>query len=471
MSHGVTLIFRRRKKHNLKAKKASGYDDISNRLLKNIPEIALLSLVDIFNACLKIGYFPDEWKIGKIIPIPKPGKDHSLAGSFRPITLLPVIGKVFEKVILSRLLEFELEKPVLINQQFGFRAKHSTTQQVLRIAETVSLRFNENKSTAMTLLDIEKAFDSVWHNALVHKLKSYGFPMHLIKIVVSFLRNRVSFVVINKGKSFRFVIPAGVPQGSPLSPYLFNIFINDIPVPRQCKVAIYADDTALISSIAKYELPELVKRMESGLTEIESHFSSWKIKLNAAKTESILFTKSQIMRDKMDSNKVKINNTELEWKSAVKYLGVLLDSKLLFKANIENNVAKARKAVGILYCLLKKNSSVSTHSKITLYRSYIRPILTYACPVFANSAKTHLQKLQVSQNKCLRMVLSARYRTRISTLHKRTNIPPMKEFIAKLTENFYKQSGRSDNKLVKRLGEYSSRSSLSKKKHKLPRPS
>jgi hypothetical protein len=154
----------------------------------------------------------------------------------------------------------------------------------------------------------------------------------------------------------------------------------------------------------------------------------------------------------------------------VKYLSVILDSKLLFQVNVENNISKAQKALGVLYCLLKKNNHVPIHSKITLYRSYIRPILTYACPVFANTAKTHMNKLQIFQNKCLRMALNAPYRTRISTLHTRSNIPQVNKFIMKLTENFYEQSAKSENRLVKRLGDYSSRSSLSNMKHKLPRP-
>jgi hypothetical protein len=172
----------------------------------------------------------------------------------------------------------------------------------------------------------------------------------------------------------------------------------------------------------------------------------------------------------MEANKINFNGSALEWLNVVKYLGVLLDTKLLMKQNVENNIKKAQKATGVFYSLMKKNSALPLKSKITLYRSYIRPILTYACPVFANAAKTHLQKMQIAQNKNLRMVLSAPYRTRIHLLHKRTKIPMITEFITKLTESFYKQSASSSNGLVKRLGEYSSRSHFSRLKHKLPRP-
>jgi Reverse transcriptase (RNA-dependent DNA polymerase) len=149
-----------------------------------------------------------------------------------------------------------------------------------------------------------------------------------------------------------------------------------------CKIAIYADDTALTSSIKNYDLEKLVKIMDSGLKEIESHFASWKIKLNSAKTESILFRKLTKMQKKMDLTRIKINDEKFEWKNSVKYLGVVLDSKLTFKANLAENHLKARKAMATLYCLLKKNSTLRLREKITLYRSYIRPIMTYACPEF-----------------------------------------------------------------------------------------
>ena len=224
---------------SLKDKKSPGHEEISSRVLKNLPIEAIEFIQIIYNACLRTSYFPVTWKIGKVVAIPKPGKDHSLPGSYRPITLLPIVGKMFEKLILGRMLEFESENQILINQQFGFRSKHSTTQQVLRITETISLRFNENKSTAMTLLDIEKAFDSVWHDALSHKLFLYGFPLYQVKLIVSFLQDRVCFVTISGKNSEKYSVPAGVPQGSPLSPFLFNIFINDIPIPKHCKIAIY----------------------------------------------------------------------------------------------------------------------------------------------------------------------------------------------------------------------------------------
>ena len=209
--------------------------------------------------------------------------------------------------------------------------------------------------------------------------------------------------------------------------------------------------------------------MSEGIYQISKHFSDWKIKLNNSKTEAILFTHSRIMQKLKKDHQILLNGSKLIWHDQVKYLGVLLDSKLTFSKNIQTNVVKAKKVISTLYCLLKKHSHVNFHSKLTIYKSYIRPILTYACPVFSNCAKTHISKLQTIQNKCLRMVLNAPYRTKISILHKLCNLPTISEFIDKLSENFYHQTSKSTNNLIKELGSYSYDSLPFRVKHKLPK--
>jgi len=453
----------------LKTRKACGYDNINNRLVKNLPTSMIERISSLFTSCLKIGYFPDSWKVGKVIALPKPDKERSIPSNYRPITLLSVFAKLFEKSILNLMLDHEINHKILIDQQFGFRSNHSTTQQLMRIVEFITIRFNESKSTGMVLLDIEKAFDSVWHDALLHKLMVAGVPTHLVKIVQSFLENRSSFVVINDKKSRAYNVPAGVPQGSPLSPHLFNIFHNDIPIPKGCKVSVFADDTALSASARNHDLKSITDTLSAGVDETNKHFKDWKVKANVLKTEAILFTKSPKMKELAETFKIKFEGASLEWKDSVKYLGVILDSKLLFKQNVEYNVKKARKAVAILYCLLKRSSHVRREEKITLYRSYIRPILTYACPVMAHIAKCHLKKLQIQQNRTLRMVLKAHRRTRIELLHKRTGIPLMSDFMSKINKKFYENCEKSDNKLIKRLGTAQRSAALAKVKHRIPK--
>lgn len=454
----------------LKVRKASGPDLIANKFIKNLPRVSILLLQNLFNACLRSYYFPSSWKIAKIIAIAKPGKDPTVPASYRPISLLSNIGKMFEKIILKRLSAFESEKDLFIPQQFGFRTGHSTVQQVLRITEHATINFNKNRSTAMVLLDIEKAFDCVWHQGLLHKLLELKFPMHLIKIIKSYLTNRQAFVEILGDKSAIFSIPAGVPQGSLLSPFLFNIFINDIKKSSDYELAIYADDTALFCNGPWKNVKGLATRITKACTEASQFFSDWKIRVNNQKTEFILFSKSTKALRTLDSIKPVLNGTTFDWQKTVTYLGVKLDQKLLFKNHIEGQISKAKKVVGLLYSLMKRNSTVSQDAKITIYRSLIRPIMSYASPVFTNVAKTHFNKFQVQQNKCLRMALNAPFFTRTAELHKQAKIPTFREHVDKITESFYTRAESHTSEIINRLGSYRRETLPFRLKHKLPLP-
>ena len=454
----------------LKVKKARGVDNISNIILKNLPDSGLKFIMNIFNSCLKTGYFPLAWKIGKVVSIPKPNKNNKIPSNYRPITLLSSLGKLFERVNLNLLQKHEMFNDIFIPQQFGFRYEHSTTHQILRITKNVSLNFNKNLSTGMVLLDIEKAFDSVWHSAILHKLLKFKYPIYLIKIIQSFLNDRKSFVQVFEAKSESFNIPAGVPQGSLLSPHLFNIFVNDIPKPHLCDLAMYADDSALIAStLNPRSLISLTQILSAGLNELKLYFDRWKIKLNSSKTEAILFTHSKLMNKEKPNIKIKFNDQILDWKDCVKYLGVILDQKLLFKSNIDYNIKKAKKTMVVIYSLLRKQSFLNTDSKKILYTAYIRSILMYACPVFANCAQSHIKKLQIFQNKCLRMVLNAPYATKISTLHEDSELLYIHEFIKKITDRLYNKSKYSASQLIQDLDDYSTNVIRFKIKHRLPR--
>jgi hypothetical protein len=254
-----------------------------------------------------------------------------------------------------------------------------------------------------------------------------------------------------------------------LSPYLFNWFINDLPKPRDCCLALYADDTSLISSVDRKNIPELVNILQNGLITLDNYFSHWKIKINNSKTECILFTHSTIAQRLKNTHKISINNVQLDWKSHGKFLGIFLDQRLTMKVNCMESIKKTKKAISLIYSLLKKHNKISVRNKLLLYKSYLRPILTYGCPAWANIAKSHLKKIQTVQNKCLRMALNAPYCTRISELHKNASIPTINEFINKLTDRFYLRSSTSENILINRLGNYNNSTLNFRVKHKLPK--
>jgi len=266
-----------------------------------------------------------------------------------------------------------------------------------------------------------------------------------------------------------FSVPTGVPQGSILSPHLFNVFINDIPLSDKYELAMYADDTAIICEVPWRHSKLLTKKLTSALENVSDFFNSWRIRLNPEKTEFIVFSKSLKMIRTLNKTPVIFRNNTFNWKPFVKYLGVLLDQKLLFKQHIEWVVKKASNMIRTLYPLLKRNNKAKIKSKIHAYRAIIRPIMVYACPIFANCAERHFQRLQIQQNKILRMALNADFFTRISALHGAARIPTIREHVAKLTLDFYDRARSHKNHLVSSLGAYNRDSLSFRVKHRLPR--
>lgn len=209
-----------------------------------MPQKCIVLLTKIFNACLFLGYFPSCWKLAKVIGLKKSGKDETIPSNYRPISLLPSLGKLLERLIRDRLLKYTKH----IDEQFGFRQSHSTIQQLARVTQHIAHNLNLNTPTGMFLLDIEKAFDTVWHNGLLHKLIKNNVPLDLVKLVQSYLSNRKFRVHMQNSTSDYYNVPAGVPQGSVLGPILFIVYINDIPKQPHTQLACFADDTASLAS-------------------------------------------------------------------------------------------------------------------------------------------------------------------------------------------------------------------------------
>lgn len=431
--------------HQLKLRKAPGPDNVGNCQIKNLPQKAIVLLTKIFNACLALAYFPTEWKMAKVIAIKKPGKDEAIPSSYRPISLLPSIAKLFEKLVNSRLIKCSYNK--LIDEQFGFRNAHSTVQQLARVAETVANNQNLGDSSGMFLLDLEKAFDTVWHHGLLHKLIVNEVPLQLVKMIGSYLSNRSFKVTIGSDSSSPRPIPAGVPQGSILGPYLFLIFLNDIPKQTRTSLACFADDTACFTSSNDVDL--IIDRLQLSLDKLSEFFAKWKLKLNSTKTEAILFTRSRFS----PTRNLLIDGYPIPWSNTVKYLGLVLDQKLNWNAQVANLRLKGTKAYSALYPLMNRNSLLSSHTKMAIYSTLIRPCITYGCPVWGNTSKTNHDKLQVLQNKALKLSYNTPFQTNLFKLHKIINLPTLLEYIIKLTKKFYCLTNPNHtNKLISAIG-------------------
>ena len=289
----------------------------------------------------------------------------------------------------------------------------------------------------------------------------------------SYICNRSAFVVCQSTYSSLFDVTSGVPQGSLIAPHLFNLFLNDIPIPPKGHLSLYADDTAFYVQFPWKNLKSIKSELTKTVSCLQNYFHDWKINLNESKTEFIIFTKSTKMIQMMNNDTIVLNGETFSWKDSVKYLGVVLDRKLNFKYHIENSIRKASAAsFSSLYCLLSRNSHVSIDSKLRIYKSYIRPIISYACPVFANAAACHLNKLQLFQNKILRMISDIHWYDfkSVNEIHDSAKMPLISNFISRLTANFYSKIVHHPNDLFASLGQYNYNALSFRVKHKLPKP-
>lgn len=448
---------------SLKVNKSPGHDEIDNRLLKNLPLEAVLEIANILNDCFVHGYFPEIWKVARVIAIPKPGKDSKNPINYRPISLLSTISKLFERTIYNRLIEALDDK--LRNDQHGFRRGHATTHQLTRLTEDITMGFNHRRSTAAIFLDAEKAFDTVWHDGLLHKLTLLNTPKYLIKTVKSYLSHRQFYVSIDGHNSVIKHITAGVPQGSVIGPLLYILYTNDLPVPRHCKISLYADDTACYTSGKNPEV--LVKRLQKAHNALIKYYTRWKIKINSSKTEAVFFT---TRRHWPLTEIITSTGDEIRWSNQVKYLGLLLDARLRWGPHTILARNKAMKAMAALYPIFNRHSNLTTRNKILIHKTIIRPTLTYGAPVWSNLSQTNMNKLQTIQNKSIKTIYNTPILTNLKKIHNTYKIPTIQEHIHKLTSSFYtKTTNIHHNETIRQLGQYDLQSLKFKYKHRLPK--
>lgn len=369
-------------------------------------------------------------------------------------------------IILNRIKNFEQNNKIIIEEQFGFQERKCTVQQLARITNHISNNFNIKHSTAMVLLDIEKAFDTVWHQGLLYKLHMVGISPYIIKIILHYLKNRSFSVKIKNTLSDKQNISAGVPQGSILGPKLFCYYINDIPIDNDTKTALFADDTAIYrsSSNKKYALD----KVQTTLNNFLEFFNKWKIKINESKTELIFFTKRFKKIKKGEENlELKINNVCIKPSNVVKYLGMLLDDKLTHKQHIEKACSKAYQIKNLWYPLIRAKSKLSIKNKILLYKAMIKPILLYASPIWSNAAKSSITKIQRVQNKILRFINNGERGLSNRHIREKLNVKDLFEEIYDRSHEFYNIRVKQHN-ILKDIGTLTADTAPFKIKYKLP---
>ncbi|KAL4107116.1 hypothetical protein QTP88_018548 [Uroleucon formosanum] len=399
--------------------KSPGYDHITAEVARSLPTRAIVHITHIFNASLRLSYFPLLWKFSTIILFPKPNKPPDIPSSHRPISLLPFFAKILERLILKRIIPIITQKNILPNIQFGFRASHSTTP------------------------NIAQAFDRVWHDGLLYKLKKFLPPTYYL-LIKSYLTDRFFQVRHGSALSDLASINAGVPQGGILSPILYNIFASDQPITPNTSVADFAGDKALISINNNPILASI--NLQTHLDAMEKWFTKWRFKVNQNKSVHTTFTLRHT-----PCPGVVLYGIPIPYSPKIKYLGLTLDQRLTWAHHIRTKRLALNHRLRLLKPLLSNNNHTSLRTKLLIYKTLLKPLWTYGLQLWGNAKKTNILKIQTFQNIVLRKLANAPPYVSNHTLHTDLKLNKINDEAKIFYKRFYYRLNNHPNQLIKNL--------------------
>ena len=386
--------------------KGTGVADLSPATLKNNKEIFSPHLSFLYNYSIEKETFPNLLKIACVIPGYKAGP-RDLIDNYRPISNLPIVSKIFEKLTLLRLLSFVNRFKLLSDSQYGFRQGRSITQAAIRLTAFIPQTLRYRAYCACFFLDLRKAFDTVDHEILLKKLYNDGFRGPVHKYLQSYLSNRRQYVRVGDFKSEELVITKGVPQGFLLGPLLFCLYINDIVQAVSEEVVLFADDAAFLLSASS--LPLLYSKIQKLFSDLSNYLKVNKLIPNLKKSKLMFFSRSHVKFQKLQ-----FDNDEIEWVNEFKYLGLTLTSSMCFGPHIDKICSRLSQYTGVFYNL---NKTLPRNVLLLLYNSFILPHLILHIEVWGSSPNVHLNKLVVKQNKLLRSLLGVELVNGIPVMH------------------------------------------------------
>ena len=398
---------------SLKTKSSCGHDRLSNKLIKHLKYELASPLCKIVNQMFSDAVFPESLKIAKVIPIYKKGDANSLE-NYRPISILPSVSKVFEKIMYNQIDDFFNTHKLFYNSQYGFRKRHSTEHAALELTNKIISNMDENKFPINIYLDLSKAFDTLDHEILLAKLKHYQFDDISLKLLNNYLKNRIQYVDYNNTSSEMLEIKCGVPQGSILGPLLFTIYMNDFANSNKLfHTILYADDATLFTSLDSHNITaDMEKLMNNDLESINNWFKLNKLSLNAEKTRAIAFHPKQ---RHITLPSLKIDNVNIEFVSEFKFLGIIIDNNLTWKSHINMISKKLTKIIGIIHRL---KNILEKNILIHIYNSLFLTHLNYSVIVWGWQSFS-VNKLQ---KKALRILTNSAYKAHTEPLFKELNL-------------------------------------------------
>ena len=401
---------------DINVNKASSVSHISAGVLKDAFLALFPQLVYMYNKSFENGIFPDSWKVANVIPLKK-GGDPTDVSNLRPISLLPLPGKIAERLMHTHISNYVEQQGLLNTKQGGFRKGRSTISTVASLTDDILEGLNDRKFTTASFIDLKKAFDTINHKILLQKLPHFGLNLNLITWITSYLSNRKQQCTVNGVTSKVRPIVCGVPQGSILGPLLFLMFINDVDTNIvHSKVLLYADDTVIYACHKDESVAHLW--MSEDLNVLCKWCQSNQLTINQKKTKIMLFGTRNMMRRGTQPDTF-INGFKLQYVTHFNYLGIKLDNSLTFELHACETI---RMVAHKLYLLSRIRKYINIQQAITIYRSMIVPYFDYGDIFLVNINLKSIDKMQKLQNRALRICLALEGRSNVNMLHNTCNI-------------------------------------------------
>ena len=383
-------------------KKALGPDNISPYILRRCAHQLAEPLTRLFRTCLQQRAWPVLWKLARVVAIHKK-KSRTAVENYRPISLISVIGKIFEKIIAKRMTVFFEENLLLSPKQFGFRQERSTSDLLLQLTTKWNKSLDKGTYTYVIALDIAGAFDRVWHCGIISKLKSLGIDGSLLMLIQNYLQDRTLCVVVNGHTSQEYPIEASVPQGSVIGPLLWNVYFNDILhlIPE---AYAYADDCTLTFTCNDEDREATISRINETLKLIVSWGKRWQVTLAPEKTQVMLITRRHESPDNRLPS-IKLEEKALPLQSSINVLGVQFDNHLTFTNHVKDIANKCGRK---LACIRRAAHLLDSNGCSVLYNSQIRSLMEYSPLVWSSCPPSHLRLLDRVQERARRLVENRR---------------------------------------------------------------